>query len=91
MLGAGLISCATAGLPEDDFQALEKAISLLPLPQLDNMPPAHIYEYMQRDKKMAAGDLHFVLLSEIGQPVVSTEIGANVLQRTIAELLRRYA
>ncbi|MFC1482075.1 3-dehydroquinate synthase [Candidatus Neomarinimicrobiota bacterium] len=91
MLGAGLISCETAGLPEGDFQTLEKAISLLPLPQLDNMSPADVYEYVQRDKKIAAGDLHFILLSEIGQSVVSTAIGANVLQRTIAELLRRYA
>jgi 3-dehydroquinate synthase len=91
MLGAGLISCEVGGLPEADFYSLENAISYLPLPQLMNLPAADIYKYLQRDKKISEGNLHFVLLAEIGRAVVSSTVGTNLLQQTITELLRRYA
>ena len=91
MLGAGLISHEVGRLPEADFYSLENAISYLPLPQLSNLSAADINNYLQRDKKISAGNLHFILLAELGRAVVSTVVGTNLLQQTITELLRRYA
>ncbi len=91
MVGAGLISRELGGLAAEDFTALERTVGALPLPRLGNLDSATIINYLRRDKKMTAGNLHFVLLKKFGQAEVSLAVNANLLERTIVELLGRYA
>jgi 3-dehydroquinate synthetase len=50
------------------------------------METAQIEAFMGSDKKAVAGQLHFVLVKEIGAPFVTSEIPAGVVMETIEEL-----
>ncbi|MCK4579295.1 MAG: 3-dehydroquinate synthase, partial [Candidatus Marinimicrobia bacterium] len=74
MHGAGVISRELAGLPEDDLRLLLKPLGSLNLPALPPLNHEAILGYLRRDKKMRHGQLHFVLLERIGQPIISTAV-----------------
>lgn len=91
MLGAGLISREIAGLGDEDFQALETAITALPLPRLGTLSATSVNDYLRHDKKITGNYLHFILLAEIGRAVESTAVEPALIDDTIKELLTRYA
>ncbi len=54
-----------------------------PLPLSDF---TELFEFMQRDKKVADGQVRFVLLEDVGQPIVVNDIGFPELERAYNEL-----
>jgi len=49
---------------------------------------AELYAYMQRDKKVANGQVRFVLLESVGKPVVVDDMSYGELERAYGELLK---
>lgn len=47
-----------------------------------------LYAYMQRDKKVADGQVRFVLLEDVGRPVLVPDLTYGELQRAYTELLK---
>lgn len=59
------------------------APSPLPLPDFPEL-----YAYMQRDKKVQGGRVRFVLLEDVGRPVLVDDLPASELERAWTELLK---
>lgn len=47
---------------------------------------SNVISFLSADKKVAGGKLHFVLLRKIGDPFVTPEVPAGVIEETIKEL-----
>jgi len=86
MLVAADLALARGALAERDRKALADLItSLGPLPPIGDISCAQIIEAMQHDKKVVAGQLHFVLPTAIGawtivNDVTTKEIKAALLK-----------
>ena len=74
MLAAGRISIEELRFKKEDFELLQKIIGKLPLPALPEFEPEEILQIMQRDKKVKDGNIHFVLLEEIGKAVIVNDV-----------------
>jgi len=86
MLVAAEIAVGRGALADRDRQALADLVaSLGPLPPIADLSPAHMIEAMQRDKKMIAGRLHFVLPTMVG----ATTIVDDVTEKEIRDALKR--
>ena len=67
----------------DRFAALVERLGPLPLPQLDF---ADVSEFMTRDKKVVDGRVKFVLLEEVGRPVVVADVTDDEREAAWADL-----
>ena len=74
MLAAGRISIEELRFKKEDFELLQKIIGKLPFPALPEFEPEEILQIMQRDKKVKDGNIHFVLLEEIGKAVIVNDV-----------------
>jgi 3-dehydroquinate synthase len=85
MLAAAEIAVRRGTMPEADRTALRDAIQQLgPLPALANASIAEVLEAITHDKKIVAGQLHYVLPRAIGE----CEVVADVTREEIAQALR---
>lgn len=75
------------GFADHTPQVLELFNWVLPGP-LPLAEFSDLYAYMQRDKKVAGGRLRLVLLEQIGQPVVVSDLEYTELERAYTELLK---
>jgi len=87
LLAAARLSAALGlcrpGLPEEVDAALEAAS----LPRtLDGMEPAELYAAMATDKKWRAGRARFVLLRDVGQPIVQEDVPQAAVLDVLASL-----
>jgi len=74
MLAAGRISIEELRFKKEDFELLQEIIGKLPLPAIPEFKPEEILQIMQRDKKVKDGNIHFVLLEEIGKAVIVNDV-----------------
>jgi 3-dehydroquinate synthase len=54
-------------------------VQMGPLPPVGDLPAAQAIEAMERDKKVIAGTLHFVLPTAIGATATVTDVTAGEL------------
>lgn len=85
MLMAADLSWRLGMLPSED---VSKTRSLLSAAGLPVVPPESItveqyLDLMGRDKKAEAGEIHFILLEDIGRAVIRANVDADVLRQTL--------
>lgn len=84
MLVAAELARARGALAERDAQALADVIaSLGPLPPIADVPTSQILEAMQRDKKMVAGRLHFVLPTTVGATTIVDDVTTKEMKAAL--------
>ena len=75
MLVAAELAVRRGALADPDRKTLADLItSLGPLPPIADISAGHMVEAMQRDKKMVAGRLHFVLPTAIGATTIVDDV-----------------
>jgi 3-dehydroquinate synthase len=90
MVGAAKISHRLNYLDNGSYRRIVDLIKDygLPIKIPSGMDAAQIAAFMGTDKKAVAGQLHFVLIKDIGVPFVTPEIPPDVVVETIEELRR---
>jgi 3-dehydroquinate synthase len=84
MLVAAELGRARGALAEGDRTALAELIaSLGPLPSVADVTTAQMLDAMQRDKKMVAGRLHFVLPTAIGATTIVDDVTAKEMKAAL--------
>ncbi|MCI0515932.1 3-dehydroquinate synthase [candidate division KSB1 bacterium] len=74
-------------LSASDFEKIEELLVRIPLPEaLPDMIPQEVLEKIQRDKKVADGVLHLVLLNGIGKACVQSGLEPSVLVSMLEHL-----
>jgi 3-dehydroquinate synthase len=88
MVGAAKISHRLNYLDTTSYNRIVDLIKEYELPTRipAGMETAQIEAFMGSDKKAVAGQLHFVLVKEIGAPFVTSEIPSGVVVEAIEEL-----
>jgi 3-dehydroquinate synthase len=85
MLVAAEIAVARGSMPSADRDALAALVAKMgPLPAVADLPVAETLEAVAHDKKVVAGQLHYVLPKKIGE----CEVVADVTKDEIAAALR---
>lgn len=87
MLCAGFIShkygtaCGLSqNLSENNWRALQELIRLLPLPDIKIIDSDHIIKIIRRDKKNMGDIRNFILLEELGKPVISSLVSDEIIK-----------
>ncbi|RPJ76313.1 MAG: hypothetical protein EHM24_02535 [Acidobacteria bacterium] len=84
MLVASEIAASRALLAPAELAAVRSLIMQLgPLPPVADVPVPQMIQVMRRDKKVAAGRLHFVLPSGIGTASVVGDVSARELRSAL--------
>jgi 3-dehydroquinate synthase len=84
MLVAAELAVARGALDPDDRARLARAIAQMgPLPALGDLSAAAALEIVRRDKKVAAGRLHVVLPTRIGEVTVVDDVKEKELERAM--------
>jgi 3-dehydroquinate synthase len=86
MLVAGEISKNLGILGKSALESLREAVVLCgPLPRADGLEIGSIMRLMQHDKKSVGGQIHWVLLDEIGSPriVAGSQISSSLLRLSL--------
>jgi 3-dehydroquinate synthase len=87
MLAASAIASARGMLPAGDRDMIAAVIAQLgPLPPVNDLSAAAQLEFMQRDKKVHEGRLHFVLPTGIGSCRIVNDVSEAELLRALREL-----
>ncbi len=91
MKGALWLSSRYCGLSEARKSSIERLIDLLPLPTLPRLDSEQLASLVTRDKKTVGGVPHFVLLEDIGRPVINSSITSEDIQSAINYVLEQHA
>jgi len=83
MIAASKLSVWCSNLSEDNYNLLVELIKNLSLPQLLEFESSKILKIIKNDKKVKLGDVHFILLNDIG----STEIKNDIDDATIIKVI----
>ena len=86
MLAAGKLSVKYSRLDNEKYHLLHNVIKKLPLPKLSNFKSDEILKIMQRDKKVKLDKFNFVLLKDIGDPVIYNNISNNSILNILETL-----
>ncbi|MCH7574401.1 MAG: 3-dehydroquinate synthase [Candidatus Marinimicrobia bacterium] len=90
MVGAAYLSAEIAGLPFDSVARIEAMVAQLKPPGIGSLDPEQLAATIARDKKRLQGTLHWVLLKQIGAPVISGAVQPDTLSAAIDRLQRRF-
>ncbi len=90
MAAAGYLSRKITGLPEADYAELLAALGLLDLPRLSGLDRAKVMQYLYHDKKVRRGELHFVLLEELGRPVITSAVDDGLINAALDDIEERW-
>ena len=88
----GMLVAAELGVSRGVFAAVDRdALAALimqmgPLPQVGDLAAAQVLEAMGRDKKIVAGQLHFVLPTGIGSTAIATDVTPAELSEALAAI-----
>jgi 3-dehydroquinate synthase len=75
MLVAVELAAARGALARQEQAALAALVAGLgPLPPIADVPASELLEAMKHDKKMVAGQLHFVLPTAIGRTAIVNDV-----------------
>ncbi len=92
MLAASELAVARGRFAAADRDALAAVIMQMgPLPQVGDLSAAQIIEAMGRDKKVIAGQLHFVLPTAIGATTTVTDVSVEELTQALLSIGLRAA
>ncbi|MCF4101707.1 3-dehydroquinate synthase [Gillisia sp. M10.2A] len=81
MIMAAYISNKLTGLSNEDFAIIsEKILDLYPKVPIEDSDFKEIIELLKFDKKNTHGNIYFVLLKDIGTPVIDCKVPDNVLK-----------
>ena len=69
-----------------DYLSLKTTIKKLSLPKLNDLDIKTIMETIKRDKKAKNGKINFVLLEEIGKPIIVDSINESIIQSSLEKL-----
>ena len=86
MMAAGKLSVESAGFKSEKYDYLKNTVQRLPLPKLPDFNPAEILTIMKNDKKVQSGNLHFILLEDIGVAVVQKNINEESIVNVVEDL-----
>ncbi len=87
MLVAAQLAAARGLIDEGDHTALSELIGRMgPLPSVTDLAPGDVLAAMQRDKKVIAGRLHFVLPHGIGDTVIVDDVGEEDIRRALGTI-----
>jgi 3-dehydroquinate synthase len=87
MLVAAGLAVARGAFSAADRDALSGLIMQMgPLPQVGDLQASQIVEAMSRDKKVLAGQLHFVLPTAIGETTVVTDVSPEEITRALVAI-----
>lgn len=81
MLEAAVLSKMLDNISSNDVARLERLLAeaLLPTISPDGMMPQDYLPYMQRDKKVLSGQLRLILLKQLGQAYITSDINEQQL------------
>jgi len=81
MIVEAFLSFKTCGLSPEALQEISVALSArFPQLEIQDSDLESIERYMQHDKKNSHGTIRFVLLEDIGQPIVNQQVSIDVLR-----------
>ncbi|MDP6853750.1 MAG: 3-dehydroquinate synthase, partial [Candidatus Marinimicrobia bacterium] len=86
MLAAGRLSFEYGRLKDEELDFLNQTIGKLPLPELPEFNPEDILKIMRSDKKVKDGEIHFVLLEELGKAVISGNVTEGAIVKVLNEM-----
>ena len=88
MLVAAEIAVARGSMPAEDRAALGALIAKMgPLPAVADVPIDEILEAITHDKKIVAGQLHYVLPTKIGATEVVSDVTRPEIERALRSLM----
>jgi 3-dehydroquinate synthase len=94
VLFAAELSKSLALCDEKVVKSLNDVVQCVgPLPPLANIDGNEVFEAFKFDKKQLSGSLQFILLKDIGKPVILTEkdIPRTTVQKVLKKLLQKWA
>lgn len=88
LVAAIRLSVELSGLSQDGADRLIASLSTYGLPTIlaDDISDESILEALQRDKKFEAGEIRFVLLTEVGDAFVSSDVTPAHLKQALSRL-----
>ena len=87
MLAAARIGADRGLMTKGDHGALTGLIGRMgPLPSVTDLSPADVLAAMQRDKKVVAGRLHFVLPRGLGDTVIVDDVTEKEIRRALGTI-----
>ena len=87
MLAACRLASARGAMPPADAASVSGVIAQFgPLPPLNDLSAAALLEYVQRDKKVSLGRLHFVLPTGVGGARIVDDVEEPELLRALREI-----
>jgi len=85
MIMAAFISTKFCDFPEEKLTSISKKIlDIFPKVELEENDFEKILDLLKFDKKNTYGNINFVLLKDIGQPVIDCRIPENLLLEALA-------
>jgi 3-dehydroquinate synthase len=92
MLVAAEIAVARGSMRADDRDSLASLIAKMgPLPAVGDVPMAEVLEAIAHDKKVVAGQLHYVLPTAIGACEVVSDVTKDEIARALGSIIRSRA
>jgi len=88
MAGAARIACRLGLLPPETAERQDALIARFGLPlRASGIDAAKVLAAMALDKKIKSGDIRWVLLEDIGRPVIRQDVPPALVEEVVSELL----
>ena len=81
---ANYISHKKGLLSKQSYQSAQAVLQRFPLPDLGEVSPQRVLDVVAHDKKYINGELNFILLDEIGNAVVSTDVSTDDIAESLS-------
>jgi 3-dehydroquinate synthase len=86
MIAAAKLSVLFSNLKEKNYNLLVGLIKNLSLPEIGNIEADNILKILKNDKKVKLGEVHFILLNDIGNTVIRNDIHDDAIVKVIESL-----
>ena len=86
MISAGYLSTQRTNFTNKDYLCLKSAINKLSLPRLNGLNNKRIIQTIKQDKKAINGKINFVLLQEIGKPIIVDTIDEEIIESSLEKI-----
>ena len=90
MTGASIIGRELGLTDQDAVDRQRRVLERFSLPiEAGNVEPDDLFRAMSLDKKTESGSIRWVMLEDVGKAVVTRDVPAELVERTVRGLLRR--